>query len=100
MPPHLTFHLESLKEDQALRDVVEMAASDLLGGRVRVGYEPGPDGGPGPAAVQDTLPEKPKRAPDPADLVATADGGIDPAKLVEDILDGEVIDDNQPESPA
>jgi len=93
LPPHLTFHLESLKEDQALRDVVEMAASDLLGGRVRVAYKPGPDGSPALSAVQDPLPEKPARVPDPADLVeATDGGGTDPTKLVEDILGGEVID--------
>ncbi len=99
LPPHLTFHLESLQEDQALREVVEMAASDLLGGRVRVAYEPGPDTGPALAAVQDPIPEKPARAPDPADLVDAAEGGIDPTKLVEDILGGEVIEDDGPASP-
>ena len=92
LPPHLTFHLESLREDQALRDVVEMAASDLLGGRVAIAYEPGPE--PGGVAVQTSLPDDPPRAPAPADLVGEEDGGIDPAKLVEDILGGEIVPDN------
>ncbi|NNF09651.1 MAG: DNA polymerase III subunit gamma/tau [Acidimicrobiia bacterium] len=92
LPPHLTFHLESLQEDQALRDVVEMAASDLLGGRVAIAYAPGP--GPAEPAVQASLPDNPPRAPAPADLVGEEDGGIDPAKLVEDILGGEVVPDD------
>ncbi len=93
VPPHLNFHLESLKEDQALRDVVEMAASDLLGGRVRVSYEPGPDEDGGSTGVQDPIPASPTRAPEAADLVGEAKGGIDPTKLVEDILGGEVVDE-------
>ncbi|MGI9610917.1 MAG: hypothetical protein ACR2NL_11560, partial [Acidimicrobiia bacterium] len=92
VPAHLTFHLESLKEDQALRDVVEMAASDLLGGRVRVAYEPGPESGGGPG-MQEKLPDSPPRAPAPGDLVGEAEGGIDPTKLVEDLLGGEVIEE-------
>jgi DNA polymerase-3 subunit gamma/tau len=93
VPGHLTFHLESLKEDQALREVVEMAASDLLGGRVRVSYEAGPEAGGGTGGAQPPLPETPSRAPAPADLVGEAEGGIDPTKLVEDLLGGEVVED-------
>jgi hypothetical protein len=94
VPPHLTFHLESLQEDAALREVVEMAASDLLGGRVHVSYQPGPGGG-GAAVVQQSIPETPARAPAPGDLVEESEGGIDPTKLVEDILGGEVVDPGQ-----
>ncbi|MGI9648486.1 MAG: DNA polymerase III subunit gamma/tau [Acidimicrobiia bacterium] len=94
VPPHLTFHLESLQEDAALREVVEMAASDLLGGRVHVSYQPGPDGG-GAAVVQQAIPETPARAPAPGELVDESAGGIDPTKLVEDILGGEVVDPGQ-----
>ena len=93
VPAHLTFHLESLKEDQALREVVEMAASDLLGGRVRVAYDPGPESGGGSAGVQNPLPDGPPRAPAPGDLVGEVEGGIDPTKLVEDLLGGEVVDE-------
>jgi DNA polymerase-3 subunit gamma/tau len=93
VPAHLTFHLESLKEDQALREVVEMAASDLLGGRVRVAYEAGPEPGGGSAGVQNPLPDSRPRVPEPGDLVGEAEGGIDPTKLVEDLLGGEVVDE-------
>ncbi|NNC91802.1 MAG: DNA polymerase III subunit gamma/tau [Acidimicrobiia bacterium] len=98
LPAHLTFHLESLQEDAALREVVEMAASDLLGGRVRVSYETDPGGEDPPAATPDPVPESPPRAPAPGDLVGEADGGIDPTKLVEDILGGEVVDDGDSSS--
>ncbi|NNF89414.1 MAG: DNA polymerase III subunit gamma/tau [Acidimicrobiia bacterium] len=98
VPAHLTFHLESLKEDQALREVVEMAASDLLGGRVRVIYEAGPESGGKSSGVQNPLPESPPRAPAPGDLVGEAEGGIDPTKLVEDLLGGEVVDDGNSSS--
>jgi DNA polymerase-3 subunit gamma/tau len=91
VPSHLTFHLESLQEDAALREVVEMAASDLLGGRVRIDYQPGPEAGGG-AVVQQSITDPPARAPAPADLVGESEGGIDPTKLVEDILGGEVVD--------
>jgi DNA polymerase-3 subunit gamma/tau len=90
VPSHLTFHLESLQEDQALRDVVEMAASDLLGGRVVVEYESGPE--PGGGSRQAVL-DEPSRAPQPQDLVGEAEGGVDPTKLVEDILGGEVVEE-------
>jgi DNA polymerase-3 subunit gamma/tau len=90
VPSHLTFHLESLKEDQALRDVVEMAASDLLGGRVVITYESGPEPGGGARQV---IPDEPVRAPAPGDLVDEAEGGVDPTKLVEDILGGEVVEE-------
>jgi DNA polymerase-3 subunit gamma/tau len=98
LPAHLTFHLESLREDSALREVVEMAASDLLGGRVRVSYETGRGGDHGPAAAPEPVPDSPPRAPAPGDLVGEADGGIDPTKLVEDLLGGEVVDGNSSNS--
>ena len=90
VPAHLTFHLESLQEDQALREIVAMAASDLLGGRVDVRYESGPEPG---GARQVSMAEAPSRAPDPAELVGEAEGGVDPTKLVEDILGGEVVEE-------
>ena len=93
LPAHLTFHLESLQEDSALREVVEMAASDLLGGRVRVSYDTVPGGDDPPRESPDPAPETPPRAPAPGDLVGEAEGGIDPTKLVEDLLDGEVVED-------
>lgn len=98
LPSHLTFHLESLQQDQALREVVEMAASDLMGGRVVVSYQPGPASGEGPTGVQDPIPDGPPRAPAPGDLVGEAEGGIDPTKLVEDILGGEVVEDGNSSS--
>ena len=62
----------------------------MVGGRVVIRYESGPESGGG---RQETIPDTPPRAPDPADLVGEADGGVDPTKLVEDILGGEIIDD-------
>lgn len=86
VPAHLTFHLESLQEDQALRALVEEAASELLEGRVRVVYSPGPVAEPEVAEVT------PLRAPEAHELTEPTEGGIDPTDLVKDLLGGEVVE--------
>lgn len=86
VPAHLTFHLESLREDQALRALVEEAASELLEGRVRVSY------GPGPVAEPEVAEVTPLRAPEAHELTEASEGGIDPTDLVKDLLGGEVIE--------
>ncbi len=86
VPAHLTFHLESLQEDQALRALVEEAASELLEGRVRVSY------GPGPVSEPEVTEVTPLRAPEAHELTEATEGGIDPTDLVKDLLGGEVVE--------
>ncbi len=86
VPAHLTFHLESLQEDQALRALVEEAASELLEGRVRIVYSPGP------IAETDVAEVTPLRAPEAHELTDAVEGGIDPTDLVKDLLGGEVVE--------
>ncbi len=86
VPAHLTFHLESLQEDQALRALIEEAASELLEGRVRIVYSPGPVDEPEVAEVT------PLRAPEAHELTEATEGGIDPTELVKDLLGGEVVE--------
>ena len=86
VPAHLTFHFESLQEDQALKALVEEAASELLDGRVRVVYSPGPVAEPEVADVT------PLRAPEAHELTEATEGGIDPTDLVKDLLGGEVVE--------
>ncbi len=84
---HLSFHLEQLKADEELRQVVEREAAELLGGAVRVDYraepaqEASPDGG------------EPATVPAEHELVEAGEGGIDPEALVVDLLGGEVVEE-------
>ena len=86
LPAHLTFHLESLQEDQALRALVEEAASELLQGRVRIVYRAGPIAEPEVAEIA------PMRAPEASELTEATEGGIDPTDLVKDLLGGEIVE--------
>ncbi len=83
---HLPFHLESLQEDQALKALVEEAASELLKGRVRISYVAGP------AAESEVAEVTPLRAPEEHELTEATEGGIDPTDLVKDLLGGEVVE--------
>ncbi len=85
LPNHLPFHLEQLRADVSLHQMLQQAASEFLGGSITVEFR-GADGAPPPVA-----PAEPTRAPDKDDLVEEDEGAIDPTDLVVDILGGEVV---------
>lgn len=88
IPGNLPFHLAQLGEDDLLNRVVVAVLSDLVGGTVTIAYRSGEAVvTPEPVAVP-----QPTRAPDRDTLEESAEGAIDPAKLVADLLDGEVIE--------
>ena len=93
VPPHLPFHLAQLGEDDHLNSVVAAAASDALGGRIELVYRAA-DGDetlvdPDLAASE----SDDDRAPDKDQLIDEGDAEIDPADLVIDMLDGEVVEE-------
>lgn len=86
IPSHLTFHLETLQADVELLAMVESAATELLGGGVRVSYE---------FALAEVTPVTEttvERAPDKHQLIDGGDGGVEAEDLVKDLLGGEVVD--------
>ncbi len=85
VPARLPFHLAQLQEDRDLAKSVEAAAAELLGGRVEVAYRAA-------AAEEEAVAEAPSRAPAEHELFEAGAGGIDPAELVKDLLDGEVVE--------
>jgi DNA polymerase-3 subunit gamma/tau len=87
LPSHLPFHLQQLRADRDLHDLLRRAAAEFVGGSITVEFRPQSD--TGPAAT----PSEPTRAPDKNDLLDEDEGAIDPTELVVDILGGEVIDD-------
>ncbi len=87
VPARLPFHLEHLKEDDALRVVAERLAAVLLGGAVRIRYDSIDD-----TEEPEVAPERETRAPDPGQLIEADEGAIDPTDLVVDLLGGEVVE--------
>jgi len=87
---HLPFHLAQLQEDDRLTGVVTRAAGELLGGPVTIEYRP-VNGEPKPAVADDD--EIPEKTPDKDDLDDTGEGAIDPAEMIVNMLDGEIVDD-------
>ncbi len=86
---HMKFHLEQLKADEELREVVEREAAELLGGGVTVQYR------------EEEVAEQPSllgedEIPAAHELVDAGEGGIDPAELVVDMLGGQVVEDGAP----
>ncbi len=65
--------------------MLEQAASEFLGGSIKVEFR-GADGATPPLA-----PREPTRVPDKDDLVEQDEGAIDPTDLVVDILGGEIV---------
>lgn len=87
LPSHLPFHLQRLRADQELHDLLRQAAAEFVGGSISVEFRP--QDGDEPA----TTPSEPSRAPDKDDLLDEDEGAIDPTELIVDILGGEVIDE-------
>ena len=86
LPSHLPFHLERLRADKPLHQLLAQAASEFVGVATEVAFR-AKDG----AAVVAPAPE-PTRAPDKDSLETEDDGSNDPTNLVVDILGGEVVD--------
>jgi DNA polymerase-3 subunit gamma/tau len=88
IPEQFKFHLDALSEDDRLNAIVVAVLSDALGGAARVAYRSGAmevePSGPG---LLD-----PRRAPDESEMDDSAEGAIDPASLVVDLLGGEVVE--------
>ena len=85
VPGHLTFHLEQLRADLELSEIVRSIATGLLDGGIDLTFVAG--SGNGDAAI-----EEPTRAPDKDDMAKSDDGhDEDPTALVVEALGGEVV---------
>ncbi|MCP3974182.1 MAG: DNA polymerase III subunit gamma/tau [bacterium] len=87
LPSHLPFHLERLKADPELHDLLAQASAEAVGTSVGVDFRAKDAAGAAPRPAPE-----PSRAPDKNDLVKEDEGAIDPTSLVVDMLDGEVLD--------
>jgi DNA polymerase III subunit gamma/tau len=85
VPTHLPFHLEQLREDTGLHDVVRSVAVEKLGGAILLDFIPSASDRHGTAPVPE-----PERAPSPDELLEEGKAD-DPADLLADLLGGEVI---------
>jgi hypothetical protein len=88
LPGHLPFHLEQLRADSELHQLLQQASSEFFGSGVGVSFR-------AHVAVtsEPAVSPEPVRAPDKDDLLDEDEGAIDPTELVVDILGGEVIDE-------
>jgi hypothetical protein len=87
LPAHLPFHLQQLRADSELHELLGRAAGEFVGGALTIEFR----------AQSETPPEgeasiEPTRAPDKDELVEKDEGAIDPTDLVVDMLGGEVIE--------
>ena len=86
VPSHLPFHLEQLKADHELIDMVRVITADLLGGTIEVTFRVGADDG-------GSTSDEPARAPD-KDALAETNGGQtndDPTAFIMEELGGEIV---------
>ena len=90
VPARLPFHLEQLREDDRLRAIVETAAVEALGVRVKVEYRVTEPIAPG-AQPDEEVPDKDR-------LLEAPDEPADPTELVVDLLGGEVVEEVRKES--
>ncbi len=88
LPAHLPFHLQQLRADSELHELLGRAAAELVGGALRMEFRAQSE----TSQAKETTPEL-IRAPDKDDLVAEDEGAIDPTDLVVDMLGGEVVDE-------
>jgi DNA polymerase-3 subunit gamma/tau len=89
VPARLPFHLEQLREDERLRAIVETAAVEALGARVKVEYRVAE-----PIAAEAQSDE----VPDKDRLLEAPDEPADPTELVVNLLGGEVVEEVRKES--
>ncbi|HEX9854316.1 MAG TPA: DNA polymerase III subunit gamma/tau [Acidimicrobiia bacterium] len=85
VPTHLPFHLEQLREDRGLHEVVSSVAIDVLGGAITLEFVPAPHDDRKLMPVAE-----PERAPDRDDLLEEGKGD-DPTELLADLLGGEIV---------
>ena len=86
VPSHLPFHLEQLKADHDLIDMVRVITADLLGGTIEVTFRVG-------AGDDPSAPGEPTRVPD-KDTLAETNGGQtndDPTAFIMEELGGEIV---------
>ncbi len=89
IPSHLTFHIEALEADEALRLIVGTAASDILGGGVEIAYI-------AQAAGRPVVPVQEEVILDKDDLIEAAD--TDAADMIIEEFGAEVVDNDEPEA--
>ena len=87
LPDHLPFHLERLRADKELHQLLAQASAEFVGVNVGIRFEA--KGDPAPPTAPDP---QPVRAPDKEDLAEEDEGAIDPTSLVVDMLDGEILE--------
>jgi DNA polymerase-3 subunit gamma/tau len=90
VPGSMPFHLDQLADDRVLHEIVEEAATRILGSKVRVAFRlaespADADDGPDASAVD--------RAPDKDALEASSEGVIDPVALAEEMLGAKRVED-------
>lgn len=87
LPAHLPFHLQQLRADSELHELLQRAAAEFVGGTLNMEFRAQSDADTAEGAVE------PARAPSKDELLEDDAGAIDPTDLVVDMLGGEVVDD-------
>jgi hypothetical protein len=85
LPAHLPFHLQQLRADSELHELLRRAAAEFVGATLNMEFRAQSEATA--AAVE------PARAPSKDELLEDDGGAIDPTDLVVDMLGGEVVDD-------
>ena len=83
------FHLQQLRNDARLTEIITGVAGELLGGLVRIEFRPG-NGSMEPLPMADP---EPQRAPDKNALQDSEDGAIDPTSVILEELGGSVVEE-------
>lgn len=91
LPAHLPFHLERLRADTAFHQLLAQASAEFVGAVVQVEFQA--EGNGGMADPQQQADPESGRAPEMDQLDQDEEGAIDPASLIVDMLDGEIVDD-------
>jgi hypothetical protein len=87
LPAHLPFHLQQLRADSELHELLRRAAAEFVGGTFNMEFRAQPDTDETEVALE------PVRAPNKDELLEDDAGAIDPTDLVVDMLGGEIVDD-------
>ncbi len=92
LPAHLPFHLERLKADAPLHELLAQTGAEFVGVRLAVEFQA--EGGSTSPSQQSQPEQDPERAPEKDDMTEDGDAGsTDPMSLVVDMLDGEIVDE-------